>query len=640
MKKMSLTTCLILGALAVPAHASNDAKNDSNVSQIRLSGQTDLMQLFSSDLQGQSFQLVAQGMPAFTLTPTALTQHEAVNAVSSRGKIGTIGSYVFAQGPSGVVGGVWTTQGNWVIQNDANGQLIATAVQPMDTGCNGELQPTFLENEQPPQLQIGDASVLDSDPTGTDDGPLITRVLITYDFSALIRFSDMDAYAAALIESANMSYENSDITQTRLELAGILQVQNTVSNDSGVILRQLTNTSDIIYDELHRVRDALDADVVSHMTNITDFCGLGWLAPGAAGYALNLCDVDCAFGNLTFAHETGHNQGCTHDPDNAGSSYTPYGYGHRWADNSFRSVMAYSPGARVPHFSNPDVMYAFEPTGIANQRDNSRLLDETALMMSEMRVGDGSGADCDGDGTVDRLQIALNPELDLDRDGSIDACQVASDPALDCNGDGILDAVQARPPFEYVLGSTNFVAGGVPTFFEPDILLPEPATDVTVTVSVSGDLSSSSEYLMLEINDYPFDINMFVSGAVDCYAPGLSESITFPASQFSEYIDEGLSIRIIPSFGVDTNTCTYTHMNVKVSYLELNPELDANGDGRIDECSCFADFNGDDVVNFFDISDFIVAFQAMSPGADLNLDGNLNFFDVSEFLVSYNAGCP
>ncbi|MEZ6164187.1 MAG: GC-type dockerin domain-anchored protein [Phycisphaerales bacterium] len=55
---------------------------------------------------------------------------------------------------------------------------------------------------------------------------------------------------------------------------------------------------------------------------------------------------------------------------------------------------------------------------------------------------------------------------------------------------------------------------------------------------------------------------------------------------------------------------------------------------------CLPDFTGDGVLNFFDVSAFINAFNANDPAADLNDDGVWNFFDVSLFINAYNAGCP
>jgi hypothetical protein len=57
--------------------------------------------------------------------------------------------------------------------------------------------------------------------------------------------------------------------------------------------------------------------------------------------------------------------------------------------------------------------------------------------------------------------------------------------------------------------------------------------------------------------------------------------------------------------------------------------------------TCPADFNGDDNVNFFDVSDFIAAYNAQDASADIAEPfGTFNFFDVSGFIADYNAGCP
>lgn len=55
---------------------------------------------------------------------------------------------------------------------------------------------------------------------------------------------------------------------------------------------------------------------------------------------------------------------------------------------------------------------------------------------------------------------------------------------------------------------------------------------------------------------------------------------------------------------------------------------------------CPADLTGDGVLNFFDVSAFLSAFNAMNPIADFTGDGMFNFFDVSGFLSAYSAGCP
>ena len=55
---------------------------------------------------------------------------------------------------------------------------------------------------------------------------------------------------------------------------------------------------------------------------------------------------------------------------------------------------------------------------------------------------------------------------------------------------------------------------------------------------------------------------------------------------------------------------------------------------------CLADFTGEGILDFFDISAFIQAFGANEQVADLTNDGILDFFDISAFIQAFAAGCP
>ena len=55
---------------------------------------------------------------------------------------------------------------------------------------------------------------------------------------------------------------------------------------------------------------------------------------------------------------------------------------------------------------------------------------------------------------------------------------------------------------------------------------------------------------------------------------------------------------------------------------------------------CLADLNGDQMLDFFDVSAFLTAFSAQEPVADFNGDGTFDFFDVSAFLTAFSSGCP
>lgn len=55
---------------------------------------------------------------------------------------------------------------------------------------------------------------------------------------------------------------------------------------------------------------------------------------------------------------------------------------------------------------------------------------------------------------------------------------------------------------------------------------------------------------------------------------------------------------------------------------------------------CSADLTGDGMLDFFDVSAFLTAYNAQDDAADFNGDGNWDFFDVSAYLTAFNAGCP
>ena len=572
---------------------------------------------------------------AYTLTPERTTTHEAIDAISVRGRIGNEGSFVLAQGPIGIEGVMWIEDRVYTIRGSHNEQVRIEPYTHDTCACAGALVP---HDADPTPVPAENDNTIPASRGGDD--PLSTRILIVYDQLAENDVADMNAFAAAIVESANTSYDNAAISSMRLELAGIHKVETRPDGNSGVILRQLTNQHDRTFDSAHEVRDALDADIVAHLTELSDACGRGWLSPGNDAFAFSTTDIDCALGNLSFAHEVGHNQGCTHDPDNAGGAYVDYGYGHRWDSNRYRSVMAYSPGSRLMYFSNPDVTHNGFPTGIANQRDNARVLELTRNMMANLRLGDGTGIDCNLNALPDDYEIALDQALDLDRNGELDACQVIANPALDCDADGTIDAFQARPRVEMIVGTADAFGDGVAPEFNDAIPYPIASGDVTVIVNAYGDLGSSNEFLTLRFNDGEYTRDVFNGSGSDCPSTGATTSFTMSAAEFNALNDAGLTLLVVPSAAVNLGVCSYMHLDIAFDYRTSDPGLDANGDGILDTCACSADLNGDGELNFFDVADYLAAYQSMNPSADFNGDGQFNFFDVSAFLIAFSEGCP
>jgi hypothetical protein len=218
-------------------------------------------------------------------------------------------------------------------------------------------------------------------------------VLVVYT-TATKNFLGGDAQAQALaqsaVDAANTAYLNSKIRQ-RLRLANSQEIVYT-EIDPNTDLSNLRANSTIA-----ALRNTYNADLVSEISEVTGVCGIGYLMGAASGNQNNAFTVtvrSCAVGNLSFAHELGHNMGSHHNPENGGTPTFPYGFGH-YVNGSYRTVMSYvdpctSGCTRVAYFSNPNVIYLNAPTGINNARDNARSINNTADVVAAYRYSGSS----------------------------------------------------------------------------------------------------------------------------------------------------------------------------------------------------------------------------------------------------------
>lgn len=220
-----------------------------------------------------------------------------------------------------------------------------------------------------------------------------TDVLIVFSpqaQAALGGISPVRAFAQSAVDSANLTFRNSDMT-TRFRLAGVRVTAQDEAGDSSTDLSWLVKDA-----EVAAWRDEVGADLVSLIVeNMPNACGQGFVqsSPGSgfAPYAMQVTARSCAVGNLSWVHEHGHNMGMGHDPGNGSGAYA-WSFGHL-VDGSFRTVMAYATNCpsgctRRPYFSNPAVNYAGLATGIADQRDNHRTGNLTADIVANFRTSD------------------------------------------------------------------------------------------------------------------------------------------------------------------------------------------------------------------------------------------------------------
>jgi hypothetical protein len=247
----------------------------------------------------------------------------------------------------------------------------------------------------PDALTQGGGVTSNTATTSTTGTANIIDLLVAYSPEAKLANGGQNGIEALItlaVAETNQAYLNSQ-APVQLRLVGTLETSDSESGNMSTDLGRLASTTDGYLDDVLTERAALGADVVSLIVNSGNYCGVGYqlgmLHPAYADYAFNVVKDNCATGYYSFGHEIGHNLGLSHDHDNASSGLYAYSYGHQAPDASFRTIMAYTcvgGCVRVQHFSNPDIDYAGQPTGVLNYADNALALVDTAPMVATWRA--------------------------------------------------------------------------------------------------------------------------------------------------------------------------------------------------------------------------------------------------------------
>lgn len=308
-----------------------------------------------------------------------------------RGKLeesGISGDVVLTFKDGSAAGLIYAGNRVYEIVSKAGRQILVELDQSRFPDCAGEIKSVEFENK------TGDSTILshenrDDDPgTRDNDTGNTIDVLVFYTSSvssSLGGETQAQNFAQQAIDSTNTAYINSQITQ-RVRL---VNAQLSPINETGSLSTELSGLRANAL--VAGLRNQYRADLVALLSNTGGGCGIGYLMGSVNGNQNNAFTVTsrtCAVGNLTFAHELGHNMGSAHNPeDGSGGTYS-YSYGH-WVNGVFRTVMSYadpctSGCTRRAYFSNPSIVFSGFPTGTGT-RDNARSINDTDVRIANYR---------------------------------------------------------------------------------------------------------------------------------------------------------------------------------------------------------------------------------------------------------------
>ncbi|MBT3923854.1 MAG: hypothetical protein HOF21_14900, partial [Nitrospina sp.] len=247
----------------------------------------------------------------------------------------------------------------------------------------------------PDTLENSGSSNISNPETQADDGTVID-VLVVYTAEARAvegGTSSIESLIDLSISVTNSIYSNSGVDHV-LRLVGRQEIN--FSEGSFSFTGFLSSAQNGLIPGLQALRDSVGADVVAILVQgDNSLCGIAGLmttvSSAFAPFAYSVTQTNCAVGNLTMAHEIGHNMAARHDRANDNINGLPFSFNHGYVDNvnSFRTVMGTGNNTRISNFSNPNVLFGGAVTGIAEgsllAADNRLTFQNTAFTVSNFR---------------------------------------------------------------------------------------------------------------------------------------------------------------------------------------------------------------------------------------------------------------
>lgn len=261
-------------------------------------------------------------------------------------------------------------------------------IRPLGGGAHVLFKVDGFPTEHPTNTPGSGGDLRDLPPLklkGTQDRSVTEiSVLVAYTPKVADVVSDMQGLVDLAFIETNASYANSGVYIKVVSATKTpVSTQYGESGSMEADLSALASKDDGKIDELHTLRDTVNADIVVLLTDNRAYCGLASDILGNKESAFAIVYHDCATGNYSFGHEIGHLQGARHNPE-ADPTASPFSYGHGYMDavRGRRSVMSYDcpKGCpRMPQWARPNEW------GNADVSNDARVLNETREMIANFR---------------------------------------------------------------------------------------------------------------------------------------------------------------------------------------------------------------------------------------------------------------